>query len=356
MHNELFILILGALIFLLLGWGFRSLTREEWQIAVAAPKARVKANVWSGTNYTYYGVFQAIAFVVSAALLCVMVSALDVPLFPMASLVLVGSLTVLCLSAATIVARLVEKRKHTLTVGGAFFVGLLATPWLIAAINKISASAFTTRPPIPVMPLLAAGAVAYSIGEGLGRLSCISFGCCYGKPLSSLHPVFQMLFHRHHFIFQGKTKKIAYEAGLDGTEVVPIQAITSIFLILTGLAGIYLFLNSSYSSAFLLAVISTQTWRFASETLRADYRGMGRISAYQIMAVIAILYAFWLWAVVPADAGIRSHVIVGIRRLWDPASILILQATGVIVFLYTGRSRVTESSLTFHVRDDIVKN
>lgn len=111
MHNELFILILGTCMFLFLAWGFRSLTREEWQIAVAAPKARVTADLWSGTNYTYYGIFQALAFVVSAALLRVMVGALDAPFFPAASLLLVGSLAVLCFSAATVLARLVEKKK-----------------------------------------------------------------------------------------------------------------------------------------------------------------------------------------------------------------------------------------------------
>jgi hypothetical protein len=31
----------------------------------------------------------------------------------------------------------------------------------------------------------------------------------------------------------------------------------------------------------------TQVWRFLSEFLRADYRGSGRISAYQVMALFA---------------------------------------------------------------------
>ncbi len=352
MQNELFILILGTCMFLFLGWGFRSLTGEGWQIAAAAPKFRVAANVWSGTNYTYYGVFQTLAFVVSAALLRVMVSALDAPFFPLASLILIGSLAVLCFSAATITAQLVEKKKHTLTVGGAFFIGLLVAPWLIAAVNRITTTA--GNPPIPSMPLLAAGVVAYAIGKGLGRLACISFGCCYGKPLSSLHPLLQRLFRRHNFVFHGKTKKIAYEAGLDRTQVVPIQAMTSIFLVLTGLGGIYLFLNSFYSSAFLLAVISTQTWRYVSEMFRADYRGAGRISAYQVMSLIAIAYAFALWAVLPNDAAITSHIVVGVRRLWDPGTILTLQVIGVAVFFYTGRSKVTEASLSFHVRQDRV--
>lgn len=88
--------------------------------------------------------------------------------------------------------------------------------------------------------------------------------------------------------------------------------------------------------------------------LRADYRGAGRISAYQVMALIAIVYAFALWAVLPKDPAITSHIVMGVGRLWDPGVILILQVIGVAVFLYTGRSKVTEASLTFHVRRDRV--
>ncbi len=40
--------------------------------------------------------------------------------------------------------------------------------------------------PIPVRPVLATIVAAHALGEGSGRLACISFGCCYGRPLDQL--------------------------------------------------------------------------------------------------------------------------------------------------------------------------
>ena len=80
------------------------------------------------------------------------------------------------------------------------------------------------------------------------------------------------------FVFSGKTKKIAYAHGLDGQKVIPVQALTSLIFCASGLAGVYLFLEGHYQTAFLQAVVVTQFWRFVSELLRADYRGEGKIS------------------------------------------------------------------------------
>ncbi len=68
MENVLFVSGLAILFFLFLAWGFRSLTREDWQIAIAAPSEKLTSQVWRGKNYTYYGVFQALAFIISGAL------------------------------------------------------------------------------------------------------------------------------------------------------------------------------------------------------------------------------------------------------------------------------------------------
>jgi hypothetical protein len=350
MGNILFVASLAILFFSLLAWGFRSLTREDWQIALATPTAKVTGSDWKGRNYTYYGVFQALAFVTSAALLCVLVSSLRCGLDSGLPLCLIAVLTVLCFSASKILARVVEKKKHTFTTAGAFFVGLLAAPWLIVGMNNVRGA--TAHQAMPIMPIMAAGTVAYAIGEGLGRLACISFGCCYGKPVSLLHPGLQRVFRRHTFTFEGKTRKIAYEAGLDGTEVVPIQAITAVFLVSMGLAGIYLFLEARYVPAFLLTTLASQAWRYLSETLRADHRGTGNTSAYQVMAVIVIVYALALSMTFPHEKAVTTDILTGVGRLWDPAAILILQVLGAGVFLYTGKSRVTESMLSFHVRRD----
>jgi hypothetical protein len=67
-QNEMFILALGAFCFLVIGWGSRRLPEEEWQIAFAAPAAKLDSGAWRSTNYTYYGAFQALAMVVSGSL------------------------------------------------------------------------------------------------------------------------------------------------------------------------------------------------------------------------------------------------------------------------------------------------
>jgi phosphatidylserine decarboxylase len=91
--------------------------------------------------------------------------------------------------------------------------------------------------------------------------------------------------------FSGRTKKISYESGLDGCEVVPVQALTTVICTAGGLVGMLLYLKGLHFAAFGLTMTVTQMWRAASENLRADYRGGGRMSAYQIMAVVAMPYS-----------------------------------------------------------------
>ena len=43
-----------------------------------------------------------------------------------------------------------------------------------------------------------------------------SFGCCYGIPLSQVHPMIRRIFGGRGIIFHGETKKIAYVSGLEG--------------------------------------------------------------------------------------------------------------------------------------------
>ncbi|MFH1027282.1 MAG: prolipoprotein diacylglyceryl transferase family protein, partial [Pseudomonadota bacterium] len=205
---------------------------------------------------------------------------------------------------------------------------------------------------IPVISAYASIAIAYAFGEGLGRLACISFGCCYGKPLSSSSELLRRLFAGRGFVFSGSTKKIAYAGGLEAVEVIPIQAITAVFYTVCGLVAAGMFLSSHPVGAFLLATIATQGWRSFSETLRADYRGEGKISAYQIMGIVGVVYAVaaaWFLAgepIVPPDLA------AGLKSLWSPALILFLQGIWVMIFLYTGRSTVTGATLSFHVHRD----
>jgi prolipoprotein diacylglyceryltransferase len=81
--------------------------------------------------------------------------------------------------SSKLMARIVERKKHTSTIGGASFVGLLLAPWIIQGTQVVCLS--TGAGQVSVMVVLAAVMICYTLGEGLGRLACISFGCCYGK-------------------------------------------------------------------------------------------------------------------------------------------------------------------------------
>ncbi len=347
MYDELFVLILSVCFGLLLKWAFKSLPKERWQILASLPVSKEGSDDWTGINFTYYGFFTALATVSAVSTVFLLLGTIDVP--AKLTFVLVGLLFSLCLPAAKLIARLVEKKPQTLTIGGASFVGFLAAPgiaWILS-----SNSALGTYH-VPALPLLAAMSVAYALGEGLGRLACISFGCCYGKPLAECHPWLRKVIGSHSFVFSGKAKKIAYERGLDGEHVVPIQALTSMLYVAVALAGILLYLKSYYSASLVLTITVTQSWRVLSEMLRADYRGAGKLSAYQIMALVAIACG-WLTAFTFNEASVPTAGLTsGITSLWDPAVLLFLQLVGLITFVYTGRSMVTASTMSFHVIKD----
>ncbi len=99
-------------------------------------------------------------------------------------------------------------------------------------------------------------------------------------------------------------------------------------------------------------MILTQAWRALSEKLRADFRGIARkLSAYQAMAILVIIYQFFVVmnfeaAISPAD--IRN----GLNTVWNPIVMLLCQVHWMAVFLITGRSMVTGSTLTFFIHQD----
>jgi prolipoprotein diacylglyceryltransferase len=345
MTQLLFIATLVLMIFAMLFWGFRFLPRERWQILASLPGRPEGEGSWQGINLTWYGLLSANAYVVAVAVLWVLLRSVGVTPLPL--LLYVLALLGLCVPAARWVAMLVEKKKHTFTVGGAVFVGLLAAPWIAVLINSVPGLGH-----LPVLPLLAALGIAYSFGEGLGRLACISFGCCYGRPLQELPAWVQRLFKRWHFVFQGATKKIAYASGLAGTGVLPIQGITAILYALTGLVGTACFLQGWYSLAFILTTLVTQGWRVYSETLRADWRGAGRLSAYQWMGLAGIPYALALPLLLPAELLPGIDLITGLTSLGHSLSLVLLQLLWIIIFYVTGRSEVTGSKILFHVHHD----
>lgn len=348
MSNLLFVAALGAAFWPALRWAFRHFPREEWQFLAAVPKTRGADGRWTGTNLTYYGVLSATAYTLGVALFLVLTGSIGIPQLAACSLIL--TLLVLCVPASRWVARIVENKRHTFTVGGASFVGMILAPWIIGLFNSLLE--LLGSAPAPGLPMLAAISVAYAFGEGVGRLACISFGCCYGRSLETSHAFWRHLFETWHFVFYGKTKKIAYASDLDGHPVIPIQAVTAVCYIATGLASMALFVTGSFGAAFLISVGVTQTWRALSEFLRADYRGDQPVSAYQIMAALAVVYAFLVRWALPEGAVPQASIASGLKALWEPGILLLLQVIWAATFLYTGRSTVTGSTLSFHVIQD----
>ena len=348
MNSLVATLTLGLLSASLLLWGVIVLPRERWQIIASAPLEKVGSDSWRGLNLTWYGALSATAYQVAAVVFLALMGSVGISTFS-ATILTVGML-LLCVPASRLIALAVEKKAHTFTVGGAAFTGLILLYPLIHLINAAVAPLFGKA--IPFVPALAALAVAYAFGEGLGRLACISFGCCYGKPLTDCSPTVRRLFRHWTFTYYGATRKAVYAGNLEGVPLLPIQAVTSAIYLITAVTGFYLYLSLRFAAAALLTLTITQGWRVISEQFRADYRGEGAFSAYQVMGVIGVAVAALMVALTPATAGLTADITGGLTRLWTPGMLLALQGLWVVIFLYTGRSSVTGAQLTFHLHAD----
>ena len=349
MTNELFITLLSVAFGLLLGWGFKTLPQEGWQILATIPANKKEDGGWKGINLTYYGLFTSIAYVVAVATFILLCSTLKMPMLQVTLIVVI--VLAVCVPASRLVAIIVERKQHTFTVAGAFFVGVIIMPLVVWASNQMFWG--QSQGTVPVIPTLAAAAIAYTFGEGLGRLACISYGCCYGKCVHESHPLLQRIFQRWNFRFFGATRKIAYAGGMEGEAVIPVQGITAVLYLCSGLYAVLVYLNGSFFTALMLTLVVTQGWRLVSETMRADYRGGGKISAYQIMAVIAPFYVLGFGLLLDESFTGRVDLNAGIAAIWNPGMLLLLQSIGLILFLYTGRSTITGSEISFHVHTEL---
>src|SRR5262245_43158178 len=166
MANDVFVLVLALGLIALLGWGFRTLPREEWQILAALPRDKRTDDEWRGLNLTYYGLLSASATTIATALLLVLLGAVAFPL--PASLLITGAMLAVGLPAARIIARIVERKPSTFTVGGASFAVLVLAPWLLWLADRPFRSWFAAS--VPMVPALAALVIAYAFGESIGRL------------------------------------------------------------------------------------------------------------------------------------------------------------------------------------------
>jgi len=343
----LFISVIGLIFAVLITWGFRVLPREEWQIFACLPVRRDQSGGWHGRNLTWYGIFAANANLIATSLALVMLAALGLPL--LMTLSAIGSILAISVPAARWLAWLIEKRKGTFTVAGASFMGFIFGPWILCLHfrywpGSTDISALT-------VPAMAGLTAAYAVGEGLGRLACLSFGCCYGKPLSVLPAWGSRLLSRFPLVFDGCLKKACYEGGLSGQKTIPVQAMTAIVCTCLGLAATVLILHRCPTAAYLLATFGTQVWRFLSELLRADYRGGGRLSAYQIMSLFACAYAVIITLYLPAGAT-SPNLGVGLRAVWHPGVLIFLQVYWMIMVWFMGLSTVTKSHLQLRLSNE----
>jgi prolipoprotein diacylglyceryltransferase len=349
MNPLTFVLALAAAVAVLFFWSFRHLPQDRWQFIGTLLAGRDRNGSWRGTNLTYYGFFNANAYLLSLVTVFLLLGSAGVS--KTVIFAYTATLLAICVPASRLVARLVEKKRFTFSVAGASFVGLLISPWLAWLMDGFLGARLGLS--LPTAAALAAVSPAYAIGEGIGRLACISFGCCYGKPVSAVPSWLQRLWMGRPFVFSGKTKKIAYADRLDGQEVVPVQAMTAVLSTAVGLVGVYLFLEGHLRSAFFLPLAVTQLWRFASEFLRADYRGRSNVTVYQQMCLAAVLYGFIVAGALhlPVDVA-RPDLAAGLGLLWDPLLLLFFQGVWVFSFFYTGRSDVTAAQITLRVLRD----
>jgi prolipoprotein diacylglyceryltransferase len=331
-------------------WSFRHLPRERWQILASLPRELEADGGWRGVNLTYYGVFNAVGMASGVAVAVFLPGTVGLPLAYLAGCVL--AFLVVVLPASKLLNRLVEGHWHGFTVGGGSFAGMAAGPWVIWGISRLTLPPADAVSAVPYV--LGALAAAYALGEGIGRLACISFGCCYGRPLADCPAWIRKLFRSRTFVFEGRLKKASYAHGYEGQRLVPVQALTAVISSLAGLAGVALFLAGRPVAAFVLAMVATQVWRFLSEFLRADYRGAGRISAYQWMALAGAVFTVLFGLLWPAAPRIAPDVARGLALLWTPGAILLIETVAVFVFVRMGVSTVTTSHIAMDLRQDRV--
>lgn len=348
MHDYLIFTLLSLFLVVYLLWGFLTLADERWQFIATIPGYKRQDGSWTGINFTWYGLLTANAYLMAILILIVLLGSLGIPTVGIASLICI--ILAICVPSSRIVAKVVEGKKHTFTVGGAVFVGVLITPAVVFVINETIGKTYGFT--LPLIASYAAIAIAYAFGEGLGRLACISFGCCYGKPLHELDGTLQKIFYGRTLQFFGATKKSIYADNLEGVALFSIQALTSLIYTSCGLITMMLFTHGHYFSSFILASSITQGWRALSEVWRADYRGGGRFSAYQVMGILGICFASVVVLLAQQNESTKPILIEGLRVIWQPSMFIFLQFVWLIIFIYTGRSTVTGARLRYHVHHE----
>jgi prolipoprotein diacylglyceryltransferase len=325
----------------ILVFGLRILPRENMQILASVPIRRRPDGLWQGINLTWYGAMQMVAMICAVALALILAGSAAVPMRKV--VFLLGVLLAAALPAARLVALIVERRSGTFTVGGAVFAATVLLPWVAQLGDALFGG-------VQSFPAVAALAVAYPVGEGIGRLACISFGCCYGRRLDQSPSWLRGLFGRKPAIVVGPTRKAAYAGHCDGLPLLPVPALSACVLSAVGVISVPIFLSGHFRAAALLSLGVAFVWRFASEFLRADYRGEGRLSVYQWMALACLAYAIPVVTLLAAGDSVPD-IHRGLNIFASPLVWLALAGLGATVFFYLGISKMTTAIIELKVQD-----
>jgi hypothetical protein len=315
------------------------LAGESWQVALCIPVGRKHEGRWQALVLTWYGILSACAYTVATMVFFFLLTAAGASL---ASVMAVTALVLgVCMPASRIVAGIVEGMRTTLTVGGAVFVALFVAPGAAWIAQGLWGGALW-----PVT--LAAMGVAYALGEGVGRLACCSFGCCYGRPVESLPQPWRRLVAPWAVSFGGATKKAAYASSLEGVPLVPVQGMSAVVLTLAAWGGVEALAVGRPDVALVVAAALPQVWRVVSEMWRADFRGFGRVSPYQRMAVAGAVWTMVLaWM---AGPGAPINLSQGWQVFGAPWAWALWAAVWVASLLFTGVSRVLGGWVDIWVR------
>ncbi|MFZ5757361.1 MAG: prolipoprotein diacylglyceryl transferase family protein [Pseudomonadota bacterium] len=339
-----FVLLLALAFAVLYALLLPRLTGAGWQFLASVPLRRRENGEWQALNLTWYGIFLALGGTLAVALFLLATGSTGMPVTvaALSVTVILGA----CLPAARLITRIVEKNRHGFTVGGASFVGILLAPPLVLALQACGIEGHAGE--LHALPVLAAMAVAYVLGEGIGRLACVSFGCCRGCRIDALPPRLARTLAPLAVSWDGDTRHALWEprALLD---VVPIQAMTCVLYTVLALAGLYFFLEGQFRLAFAGTLIPALLWRVLSEYLRADWRGGRKFSVYQTMALTGSVWSAG-WALALPAAPEVPQLAAGIATLWQAPVLVLLEAVFVVMFVYTGASTMTCGEIRFRAR------
>lgn len=341
------LVIIGVFVTSICYYGITRFPSRDRQFLASLPLRKNEDGTFQGLNITTYGLMNAVAYTFGTSIFLFLSLSSETPI----GIIILSVLVILLISmpASKIVAKLVEKKDNTFTVSGGSFVGGLLSPiifYIFLYLDCKDSSMALSK----TLVLLGAVSTAYLFGEGLGRLGCLSFGCCYGSRVDTLKRGFKIFFSNFYTKFQGDTKKVAYEGGLEGEKTVPVQTMAIILFNLTALFSTFLFLNKSFLSSFLISVVSAQFFRFFSEFLRSDFRGNKKITVYQIFSIIMTLYSFIVAYLLKDNrATPQVNIEYGLSVFFTAKILILLQIIFLGAFIYTGTSKVTYSKINFYV-------